>query len=147
MRPKIPTVDCIMIAMTVVTWVWAGWGWAASPRRIHAVEARCSADTGRHWDSGSGEVMMIIININSKITMALIMPIMMMIHDADESCYNAQLTVTAANLWTLCEDNNMDSSFTESLTPAKGSQGVESIFGHMYYLVEGANIALYLEKI
>ena len=71
--------------------------------------------------------MMMIININSKIAMALIM---MMIHDADESCYNAQLTVTAANLWTLCEDNNMDSSFTESLTPAKGSQGVESIFGH-----------------
>ena len=142
MRPKIPTADCIMIAM--VTWVWAGWGWGASPRRIHAVEATCSADTGRHWDSGSGEVMTIIININSKIAMALIM---MMIHDADESCYNAQLTVSAANLWTLCEDNNMDSSFTESLTPAKGSQGVESIFGHMYYLVEGANIALYLEKI
>ena len=129
MRPKIHTVDCIMIAMMVVTWVWAGWGWGASPRRIHAVEASCSADTGRHW-AGSGEVMTMNININSKIAMALIMPIMMMIHDADESCYNAQLTVSAANLWTLCEDNNMDSSFTESLTQAKGSQGVESIFGH-----------------
>ena len=126
MRPKIHTGS---IMMTVVTWVWAGWGWGASPRRIHAVAASCSADTGRHWDSGSGEVMMMIININSKIAMALIMPIMMMIHDADESCYNALLTMTAANLWTLCEDNNMDSSFTESLTQAKGSQGVESIFG------------------
>ena len=115
--------------MMVGTWVWAGWGWAASPRRIHAAGASCcSADTGQHWDSGSGGVMTVIINNNSK--MALIMLIMMMIHDAEESCYNAQLTMTGANLWTLCEDNNMDSSFTESLTPAKGSQGVESIFGH-----------------
>ena len=84
MRPKIHT-GSIMIAMMMVTWVWAGWGWGASPRRIHAVEASCSADTGRHWDSGSGEVMMMIININSKIAMALIMPIMMMIHDADHA--------------------------------------------------------------
>ena len=74
--------------MMVGTWVWAGWGWASSPRRIHAAGASCcSADTGQHWDSGSGGVMTVIINNNSK--MALIMLIMMVIHDAEESCCSA----------------------------------------------------------
>ena len=71
--------------------------------------------------------MIMIINVNSKIAVALIAPIMMMIHDADESCYNAQLTVTVSNLWT-----TLWTAALQFLTSAKGSQGVESIFG--YYL-------------